>query len=39
MTTTLQIDLADIVEQKHPRGFHVPAALEVIEAVVKGAQQ
>lgn len=29
MTTTLEIDLADILEQKYPQGFHAPADIEI----------
>ncbi len=29
MTTTLEIDLADILEQKYPHGFHAPADIDI----------
>ncbi|HEY4309172.1 MAG TPA: hypothetical protein VGN12_06940 [Pirellulales bacterium] len=29
MTTTLEIDLANILSQKYPRGFHAPADIEI----------
>jgi hypothetical protein len=29
MTTTLQIDLAEILEQKYPHGFHAPADIDI----------
>jgi len=29
MTTTLEIDLADILEDKYPHGFHAPADIDI----------
>jgi len=29
MTTTLEIDLADILEDKYPHGFHVPVDIDI----------
>jgi hypothetical protein len=29
MTTTLEIDLADILEHKYPHGFHAPADIDI----------
>ena len=29
MTTTLEIDLADILEDKYPNGFHAPADIDI----------
>jgi hypothetical protein len=29
MTTTLEIDLADILENKYPHGFHAPADIDI----------
>ena len=29
MTMTLEIDLADILENKYPNGFHAPADIDI----------